>query len=496
MSRPVRRWWATRPLTLRLTIVATAVLAVGLAGGTVGLATLFFHSRVAAVDADVRAEAATVTSLVESGQLPNPLPVPAAQPALAQVIDAAGTVLAATPSVSRVLPVLPPAALHAADARRPFTTTESTLGTAPLRVSVSSTRLHGVPVTIVSAVPFTDVRGTLAALFRVLVIAVPVVLLAAAVATWLAVSSALRPVDELRAAADEVVHLPGRPAPRLPVPASGDELARLADTLNRMLDRLHSATEQQRAFVADAAHELRSPIASIRTQLDVALETPTDAAQWAEVGHDLRTDVDRLGHLADDLLLLARLDAGAPLRRQTVDLTKLVGLAGPPRWVDADPSALRRAVDNLVANARRHAENRVQVAAALDGDQVVVTVDDDGGGVPPEDRERVFERWLRLDDARARDTGGAGLGLPISRSIARSHGGDVVLGDSPLGGARALLRLPVARPGPVGSGEQHGRHREQHPSGADDDRDVERGGDGPVSPAESDGQDAMRAVRR
>lgn len=447
MSRSARQWWASRSLTLRLTLVATAVLAIGLAGGAAGLATLFFHSRVDAVDVDVRSEAATVTSLVESGQLPNPLPVPAAQPALAQVIDAAGTVLAATPSASRVLPLLPSGVLHGAHGGSPFTTTDSALGTAPLRVLVSSARLHAVPVAVVSAVPFSDVRRTLAALFRVLVIAVPVVLLAAGVATWLAVSSALRPVDELRAAADGVVDPSGRSPPQLPVPPSGDELARLAETLNRMLGRLHRAAEQQRGFVADAAHELRSPIASIRTQLDVALTTPTSAAEWAGIGRDVRSDVDRLGRLADDLLLLARLDAGSLLPHQLLDLTELIGLAGPPRWVNADPSALRRAVDNLVSNARRHAAGRVEVAASAHGDEIVVTIDDDGHGVPAGDRERVFERWLRLDDARARDDGGAGLGLPLARSIARSHGGDVTLVSSPLGGARALLRLPAARDG-------------------------------------------------
>ncbi|MGH3496359.1 MAG: sensor histidine kinase [Nocardioidaceae bacterium] len=443
MSRPVRRWWATRSLTLRLTIVATVVLGIGLVAGAAGLATLFFHSRVAAVDADVGAESATVTSLVASGQLPDPLPAPAAQPVLAQVLDSAGTVLAATPSASRVVPVLPPGVISSVSAGHPFTTTSSAFGAAPLRVVVSTTRLHGATVTIVCAVPFTDVRGTLDALLRVLVIAVPLVLLAAAGATWLAVSSALRPVDELRAAADAVAQTPQRAAPHLPVPESGDEIARLADTLNRMLDRLHRGTEQQRAFVADAAHELRSPVASIRTQLDVALTTPTDEHEWAEVGRDVRTDVDRIGRLADDLLLLARLDVGTPQHRQAVDLAALIGRGGPPVWVNGDAPALRRAIDNLVANARRHARGRVEVAATLDGLDAVVTVDDDGPGVAADDRERVFERWMRLDDARARDDGGAGLGLPIARSVARSHGGDVVLLDSPLGGARAVLRLPT-----------------------------------------------------
>jgi signal transduction histidine kinase len=151
-----------------------------------------------------------------------------------------------------------------------------------------------------------------------------------------------------------------------------------------------------------------------------------------------------VSRLAEDLLLLARLDSGAPPRRVPVDARALAGLAGDPLEVEGDPQALQRALDNLLANARRHARQRVQVSAEEVDGAVVVTVDDDGEGVAPADRERVFQRWLRLDDARDRDHGGAGLGLAIARSVARSHGGDVTLMDSPLGGARAVLRLPAA----------------------------------------------------
>ena len=448
MSRSLGGWWGRRSLTLRLTIVATVVLAVGLVSGAIGLATLFFHNRVNAVDLNLNTESATVTSLVRSGQLPNPLPAPAGQPVFAQVVDTAGTVRAATQSASQVMPLLPVAVLHDHRAGQPFTTTESALGSAPLRVSITPALLHDKPVTIVSAVPFTDVHGTLVAMLRALVIAVPLVLLAAAIATWLAISSALRPVDKLREAADQVADTRGDVAPQLPVPLSGDELARLAETLNRMLERLHRATEQQRAFVADAAHELRSPIASIRTQLDVALATSADNEEWVKVAHGVRLDVERVGRLADDLLLLARLDTGTSMRRQRVDLGALLELGSAPLWVSVDQQAVRRAFDNLISNARRHATSTVEVMGEQHDGVVVVTVDDDGPGVAPADRERVFDRWLRLDDGRARDDGGAGLGLAIARAVARSHGGDVTLTDAPLGGARAQLRLPSAPSAP------------------------------------------------
>lgn len=445
MTWRVGSWWQTRSITLRLTVIATLVLAVGLAVGAVALASLFFHNRLDAVDANVRAESTTLTTLSRSGQLPAPLPVPAGSPALAQVVDPAGNVRAATPSASRVVPLLPAAALVAHADAGPFTTDDSTLSSSPLRVYVVSTRLGAAHVLVVSAVPFGDVGDTLSALLRTLVIAFPIVLLAAAIATWTAVGSALRPVDQLREAAGQVAFTRTGTPPRLPVPPSGDELARLADTLNTMLERLYSSAELQRAFIADAAHELRSPIAAIRTQLEVALATEAGAAEWRAVAADVLQDVHRVSTLADDMLLLARLDAGVVRRHRAIDVSELLELDASPLWVHGDPAELRRAFDNLLANARRHSRVTVEVTGQVVEGWVVVTVDDDGAGIAVADRERVFERWVRLDEARAREQGGAGLGLAIARAVARAHGGDVVLTGSPLGGARARLQLPAAR---------------------------------------------------
>jgi signal transduction histidine kinase len=444
------RWWVRRSIRLRVTVVATAVLAVGLVVGTFGLAGAFVHTRVAAVDETARTELATISQLTASGELPSPLPVPAAGTSFAQVLDPAGTVLAASASVSRVLAIVPIEQL-AGRSGHTFTTTTSTLGSSPLRIAVQTATLRGVPVSIVVAVPYADVTSTLKALRRVLLIALPLVLLAAAFATWLAVGSALQPVDELRAAADAVqASAAGRGAaspstvPTLPVPVAADELRRLAETLNRMLARLHAAGEQQRTFIADAAHELRSPIASVQTQLEVALTTSTDAAEWPTVAADVLADVQRLSRLADDLLLLARLDARQPASDAVTDLGRIADAHGPSFFVVGDEIALRRLVENLLTNARRHAVSRVDVHVAADADVVVVTIDDDGPGIAAQDRERVFERWVRLDAGRSRDDGGSGLGLPIARSIARAHGGDIVLDTSPLNGLRAELRLPRA----------------------------------------------------
>jgi signal transduction histidine kinase len=238
----------------------------------------------------------------------------------------------------------------------------------------------------------------------------------------------------------------------LPVPGTRDEIQRLAVTLNGMLDRLAAARARQRAFVADAAHELRSPLTNMRTELEVAqrLGDQPDAA-------NLLADVERLSRLVDDLLLLARADDAPGLARtEPVDLATLVrdvaeryatarvavvAAGGTDGWTAGDPQALGHVVANLVDNAVRHAATRVTASVSSRGGRVVVAVTDDGPGIAPADRERVFERFTRLDDARARDAGGAGLGLAIVRELVRRHGGTVVLLDA-TPGVRAEVLLP------------------------------------------------------
>jgi signal transduction histidine kinase len=261
---------------------------------------------------------------------------------------------------------------------------------------------------------------------------------------WLTVGRTLRPVGQLRAGAEAVTA--ADPARRLPVPAAEDEVRRLAETLNGMLDRLEAGGARQRAFVADAAHELRSPLAAVRTTLEVALVHPDpDGAEPA-----LRTALEetvRMGRLVDDLLLLARLDAGAGRPAEPCDLAEVARSVAPdavldlqPAPVVADRDALRRVVRNLVENAARHASTvRVTVTP-----EVLLLVDDDGPGIPEGERERVFDRFHRLDTPRSRDAGGAGLGLAIARELVTSLGGTVVAEASPLGGARLRVVLPPA----------------------------------------------------
>ncbi|OXM67942.1 sensor histidine kinase [Amycolatopsis vastitatis] len=280
----------------------------------------------------------------------------------------------------------------------------------------------------------------------VLTAGVPAVALLIGVIAWLAVRRSLRPVEAIRGEVAEIgAHDLGR---RVPDPRTGDEIARLAGTMNTMLARLDEAVTRQSRFTSDASHELRTPLASLRTQLEVLLAHP-DRLDWRRACENALLDVTRLQDLVADLVLLGKLDHAGPDRLEPVALSEVVGavvagrsgidveVTGTP-VVRGHRSRLERLVRNLVDNAQRHAVSRVAVTvSAVDG-QVVLTVDDDGPGIPEADRDRVFDRFVRLDDARDRDEGGSGLGLAIVADIARAHGGTAAVEDS----SRFVVRLP------------------------------------------------------
>ena len=285
------------------------------------------------------------------------------------------------------------------------------------------------------------------------------------VGTYLVVAFTLRPVAALRHGAADITAA-GLSAQRLPVPSAHDEIYRLAVTLNAMLDRIDSATSRQRTFVGDAAHELRSPLASVRVQLEVAARMGPEH-DWEELVDDVLVDVDRLDRLVADLLALARIDeSGGTLRsHEPVDVRALVTAVarsynrarvpvtlnpGPAADVLGDADGLRRVLINLIDNAVRYATRSVAVALAHDHvgdfDTVTITVTDDGPGIAAAERDRVFDRFYRTESSRSRESGGTGLGLPIAREIVRAHGGTVRLTSSrPDGtGLTAVITLPAA----------------------------------------------------
>jgi signal transduction histidine kinase len=230
-----------------------------------------------------------------------------------------------------------------------------------------------------------------------------------------------------------------------------------------MLERLRGSAARQRQFVSDASHELRSPLAGMRAELEVALAHKEDA-DWPGTAGDVLEDLGRLQRLVDQLLVLARLDESAPVAAdRSVDLDDLVlrearrarerdGLVVDIRGVSAgrvrgDPDRLRQVVRNLVDNAARHARSKVTLGLQAEAGSAVLTVADDGPGIPAAERERIFERFTRLDEARASDSGGYGLGLAITREIVAAHGGTVEAGDPPVG-ARLVVHLPLEDPAP------------------------------------------------
>ncbi|MFF4601412.1 sensor histidine kinase [Streptomyces sp. NPDC001339] len=313
---------------------------------------------------------------------------------------------------------------------------------------------QGEKVTVRAGSPLAPERAAVGSVRDAMLIGLPLLLVVVAAVTWLVTRRALRPVEGIRAEMAAITASTDL-SRRVPEPRARDEIARLARTTNETLAALEASVERQRRFVADASHELRSPIASLRTQLEVGVAHPELLDVPGAVA-----DTVRLQRLAADLLLLARLDAGERPADARVDLAAMVREEVSQRVGDRIPvrvaesaglevlgsrGQLARVLGNLLDNAQRHAVSSVRVAVERAGEWAVLRVEDDGPGVPEGERERIFERFVRLDDARARDDGGAGLGLAIARDVAERHGGSLTVAAGPArAGAVFELRLPPA----------------------------------------------------
>lgn len=288
------------------------------------------------------------------------------------------------------------------------------------------------PASSPSPLDFTLIDTAQETIVRLLLIGVPLLLLLTAALTWLAMGRALRPVEAIRAEFAEITaHDLHR---RVPDRHTGDEVSRLAATMNATLDQLQRAVARLRTFTSDASHELRAPLTTLFTRLELAAARP-DTADWPPVATESLRDVEQLRQIVDDLLLLARLDAGHVLHRETFVLADVVREAIGGRAVrvadetDGQPvqgsrTAMRRLITNLIDNAVRYARSSVVVRIGYAAGRVVLEVTDDGPGIPAADRSRIFDRFVRLDEARTRtDDGGTGLGLAIAREIATAHDG-------------------------------------------------------------------------
>ena len=453
------RWWRRRSLRARVTLASTAGLAVALFAVALLLRAELRASLSDGLDNTARQGAREVAALADAHRLPDPVPV-AAGTITVQVLNTEGRIIDASPGADLLVPLLP-ADEAAANARagRAVVLAGPPYGL-PSQVRVVTVATRGGD-TVIAAVASDQVGDSVAALTRALLIGTPLLLLVLAGAIWLVVGTTLRPIAELRRGAQNVTRT-GRPR-ALPVPEARDEVHSLALTLNDMLSRLGEAQERQRGLVSDTAHELRSPIASIRAQLEVALDHP-DTQDWRQTASDVLQDTLRLAALAEDLLVLARLDerGGRPIAHQVVDLSALAAgevsryddarvpvlvSGAEPCAVTGDADGLRRMLGNLIDNAARYAASRVEVAVSMAGPWARLTVTDDGPGLSPPDAERAFGRFTRLDNARSRDgegEGGAGLGLAIVRATAQAHGGSASLEDAEPG-LQAVVLLPAAQ---------------------------------------------------
>ncbi|MDT5101275.1 MAG: hypothetical protein QOC76_5012 [Mycobacterium sp.] len=394
------------------------------------------------------AQALEVARQLDSGQLPI-LEVAPSDEQLIQVLGPDGSVLASSRNVTGEAAV---ARLRPGESEQVLTP----LDNEEFMAVAEGAQTSAGPRTVLVARALIGVFETTAVVTKVLLIGLPLLLFVVAVTTWVMVGRALAPVDAMRREVDEIsaaqLHR------RVPQPDADDEIGRLAATMNRMLARLEDARNSQHRLVSDASHELRSPITTIRQHAEVALAHP-DGTTTEELAEVVLAEEMRIQRLVEDMLLLARADEHVPLPRAPVDLDDLAfeeagrlrsttslrvdTAAVEAARVHGDADALGRLLRNLGENAARHASGRVDITLADLGDDVVLTVDDDGPGIPESERQRVLQRFVRLDEARSRDDGGSGLGLSIVDEVVRAHGGSMSITRSPLGGARIQVRLPA-----------------------------------------------------
>jgi hypothetical protein len=467
------------PLRLRLALLFALTTAVVIAGAGVAFVLQLRRSVDASLDPGLRARVAVVADDLGSDGGRAPL---TRSDGIVQVSTPDGRIVASSPAAG-TRPLLDPVQRQ-----------QALLGevsfTAPVNGDrsrvLATTAATGAGTALVVVGTGTDVSD--AAVQRAesaLILGGPPAVVLSGIGAWLLAGAVLRPVERMRRQAAEISDqdLEGR----LAVPSTRDEIAKLGATMNELLARLQEALERERGFVADAGHELRTPLAVLRTELELAARPGRSRDDLAEAITVAGQETDRLIRLAEDLLLLARADNHQPfLHPQRLALGDLVaaaargaGALGADRAitvtvhcpadldVEADPDRLRQAVDNLLDNAIRHAPrgSSVEITATRPGpDAVTITVSDEGRGFPPEFLPHAFERFHRAEAARTRDGGGAGLGLSIVRAIVHAHGGRAAVTNRPDGGAAVVIELPVAFPSadngaPEVISERLSRHR-------------------------------------
>jgi signal transduction histidine kinase len=442
-----RLWSGARSVRGRLTASAVAIVGVVVLIGAIVLVLFLDRSLTESVVADLRVRSDELAARLESGADPASLTAEDTDEVLVQVLDSDGRLIAASEEAGS-----DPLARIAI---RDTASIEGDEGE-PFLIYAAEGELPGQDGQVLVARSIRHIEETTSLVTTLLAIGIPMLLAVVAVVAWLLIGRALRPVERMRAEVDGIsateLHR------RVPPPPGDDEITRLATTMNRMLARLERSQQRQHQLVADTSHELRSPIATIRQHAEVALAHP-EQSSLADLADTVLAEDLRLARLVDDLLILAQSDERTlVLDASPVDLDDLVmdearrlrssgsleidTTSVSAGRVSGDTGRLRRVVANLADNAAQHARRRVAFSLNEDGSTVRLRVDDDGPGIPEEDRERVFERFVRLDAARSRQDGGSGLGLAIVSELVRAHRGSVAIADGPLGGTRVDVVLP------------------------------------------------------
>ncbi|MEU6781774.1 HAMP domain-containing sensor histidine kinase [Nonomuraea angiospora] len=443
-------WWA-RSLRGRVTLIATAVAALVLIPVAVAGVITARSLMTASVFRDTRDTAERIAYEMRGGALPMGAAIPVPNPPvdLIQVVGPNGQILASSDAARN----LPPLSDIRPTPENRVVSVMNCLPTECIHVTAVRVSMFADSPVVYAGRSTPDLLAN-RGLEVVVFIEVGVLIGLASWATWLVTGRALRPVATLRAELD-AVHA-GDLSRRVTQPPGGDEVSQLARSVNGTLARLERSAQQQRQFASDASHELRTPIAGLRAQLESAQLYPDDTDVEALVDSALR-DTDRLEAIITDLLLLARIGSRVDVVKERVDLAELVRQELSVRCdkvpvhveltegvvVEGVRLQLARVLTNLLDNAQRHAEHTVQVEVRREGEHTaLLAVENDGVEIAEEDRERIFQRFTRLDAARSRDAGGTGLGLAIARDVVVAHGGQITVEDR-VGGARFVLRLPA-----------------------------------------------------
>ncbi len=435
---------------MRTSLAAVAVVGVALLGASIALVAILGESLTNSALEHASSRAEEVAGSLEDASVQPGLMGTREDDEVVQVIDGDGAVIAWSKNVVGQEPIADLAPGGTTRMRVPWDAGVEYI------LAATTAALPTGPATVIVARALDDVADSTRIVSNLLLVGAPLLLVVVAATTWIVTGRALAPVEAIRREVDAISA--NQLYRRVPEPSGGDEIARLAATMNGMLGRLETSQARQRRFVSDASHELRSPVASIRQHAEVALAHP-DRVDVGDLAETVLAENIRVQGLVDDLLLLARADEGTLVTRQeTVDLDDVVleeasRLAATTRLavdrsgisagrVRGDAVQLQRLTRNLLDNASRHARSRIAVSVREQDGEVLLHVEDDGAGIAVEDHGRVFERFVRLDDGRGRDEGGSGLGLAIVADIVASHGGSVTVTDAPGGGARFEVRLP------------------------------------------------------